>query len=86
MKPAVVNDIQGYISTLFYSNFNPTSGGPLGVGVKQARSVQNVSAERSMSISEQSRGAFGGGARGNRTPHRTAGHGGAGQPSRGPHR
>ena len=61
-------------------------------GVKQSRSVQNM-AERSLSISEQSRpvreaagAAREAAARGSRTPHRTAGHGGAGQPNRGPHR
>ena len=50
-------------------------------GVKSARSVQNM-AERSYSVSEVSRGHMGQ----QRTPHRAAGYGGAGQPTRGPHR
>jgi len=48
--------------------------------VKSARSVQNM-AERSFSVSEN-RNHSGV----SRTPHRVAGYGGAGQPSRGPHR
>ena len=55
----------------------PANGAP---AVKSARSVQNM-AERSFSVSEN-RNHSGV----SRTPHRVAGYGGAGQPSRGPHR
>jgi len=56
-------------------------------GVKAARSVQNVSAaERSYSISDQQQQQQSRSHAVHRTPHRTAGYGGAGQPSRGPHR
>ena len=60
---------------------NPVQPTPGFQAVKSSRSVQNM-AERSMSVSESER------TRGlsSRTPHRTAGYGGAGQPSRGPHR
>merc|ERR1719483_1928630 len=56
-------------------------------GMKTSRSSQNM-AERSYSVSENSRGGGVQVSVGNvsRTPHRTAGYGGAGQPSRGPHR
>lgn len=57
-------------------------GGMTYSGVKSARSVQNM-AERSYSVSEVSRGHMG---QLQRTPHRAAGYGGAGQPTRGPHR
>ena len=53
-------------------------------GVKSARSVQNM-AERSYSVSEVSRAGHLQGQL-QRTPHRAAGYGGAGQPTRGPHR
>ena len=52
--------------------------------VKSARSVQNM-AERSYSVSEVNRAALSSGGL-HRTPHRAAGYGGAGQPTRGPHR
>ena len=53
-------------------------------GVKSSRSVQNM-AERSYSVSEVNRSAMTGPGL-VRTSHRAAGHGGAGQPTRGPHR
>ena len=53
-------------------------------GVKSSRSVQNM-AERSYSVSEVNRGLMTGSGLA-RTPHRAAGYGGAGQPTRGPHR
>ena len=53
-------------------------------GVKSSRSVQNM-AERSYSVSEVNRSLMTGPGLA-RTPHRAAGYGGAGQPTRGPHR
>lgn len=53
-------------------------------GVKSSRSVQNM-AERSYSVSEVNRSSVTGPGLA-RTPHRAAGYGGAGQPTRGPHR
>ena len=53
-------------------------------GVKSSRSVQNM-AERSYSVSEVNRSLMTGSGLA-RTPHRAAGYGGAGQPTRGPHR
>ena len=46
-----------------------------------SRSIQSMTAERSMSVSEQNRYVAG-----MRTPHRSVGYGGGGQPSRGPNR
>ena len=70
---------------LLASSANSRTHNSRSVVVKAARSVQTVSAERSYSVSEphhpvRSNHAV------HRTPHRTAGYGGAGQPSRGPHR
>ena len=64
-----------------------------GSGTAKTRSSQHL-AERSFSVTEtNSRGQQGGTTGHNlssssqsRTPHRTAGYGGAGQPNRGPHR
>ena len=51
----------------------------------KARSAQHL-AERSFSVSENSRPQNLSSSTQSRTPHRTAGYGGAGHPSRGPHR
>jgi hypothetical protein len=74
-------------SLLSTSNSSRTHNSNNSSGVKAARSVQNVSAaERSYTLSDQQQQQQSRSHAVHRTPHRTAGYGGAGQPSRGPHR